>query len=66
MAVSPLDFINRRSGLIYFNHPKITRWVQSVIDYFANEFKWSESEKQKHLTEVNQALKEVVDFGPSL
>jgi glycerol-3-phosphate dehydrogenase len=66
MAISPLDFINRRSGLIYFNHPKIMRWLQSVIDYFANELKWSEAEKQKHLTEANQALKEVVDFAPSL
>jgi len=66
MAVSPLDFINRRSGLIYFNRPKIMRWVQAVIDYFANEFQWSETEKEKHLAHANQALKEVVDFGPAL
>jgi glycerol-3-phosphate dehydrogenase len=66
MAVSPLDFINRRSGLLYFNHPKIMRWLQSVIDYFANELRWSETEKEKHLADANQALKEVVDFGPSL
>lgn len=62
MAIGPLDFINRRSGLLYFNHPKISRWVQPVIDYFAAELQWSETEKIKQLGEVNQALKEVVNF----
>jgi glycerol-3-phosphate dehydrogenase len=62
MAISPLDFINRRSGLLYFNHPKISRWFQAVIDYFAAEFRWSETEKVKHLDEVNQTLKEVVNL----
>ncbi len=62
MAISPLDFINRRSGLLYFNHPKISRWVQPVIDYFAAELQWSETEKIKQLGEVNQALKEIVNF----
>ncbi len=66
MAVNPLDFINRRSGLIYFNHPKIMRWVQPVIDYFVSELQLSEAERDKHLADANQALKEVVDFGPSL
>lgn len=62
MAISPLDFIIRRSGLLYFNHPKISRWVQPVIDYFALQLQWSEIEKEKHLAEVNHALKEVVNF----
>jgi len=62
MAITPLDFINRRSGLLYFNHPKISRWVQPVLDYFAAELRWSEEEKVKQLEEVNQALKEVVYF----
>jgi glycerol-3-phosphate dehydrogenase len=62
MAIVPLDFINRRSGLLYFNHPKILRWVQPVIDYFADEFNWSETEKKNQQAEVHQALKEIINF----
>jgi glycerol-3-phosphate dehydrogenase len=63
MAIKPLDFIIRRSGLLYFNHPKIDRWKQAVIDYFAKELGWTETEKERHWIEVNEALQEVVSFN---
>lgn len=62
MAVTPLDFITRRSGLLYFNHPKISRWVQPVVDYFATEFRWSEGEKEQQLNQVSKALQSVIHF----
>ncbi len=62
MAIVPLDFINRRSGLLFFNHPKISRWVHPVVDYFASEFNWTEEEKKNQELEVHQALKEVINF----
>jgi glycerol-3-phosphate dehydrogenase len=63
MAVKPLDFIIRRSGLLYFNRPKIDRWKQPVIEYFAKEFGWADAEKDKHQTEVEKALQEVISFN---
>jgi glycerol-3-phosphate dehydrogenase len=63
MAIKPLDFIIRRSGLLYFNRPKIDRWKQPVIDYFAKELGWTESEREKHWVEVDNALQEVVSFN---
>jgi len=63
MAIKPLDFIIRRSGLLYFNHPKIDRWKHAVIDYFAQEQGWTESEKETHGIEVDLALQEVVSFN---
>ena len=63
MAIKPLDFIIRRSGLLYFNHPKIDRWKHAVIDYFAKEQGWTEPEKEKHGVEVDLALQEVVSFN---
>jgi len=57
-----LDFINRRSGLLYYNHPKISRWVQPVMDYFANAYNWTEEERKIQEQEVHQALNEVVNF----
>lgn len=62
MAVTPLDFITRRSGLLYFNHPKISRWVQPLVDYFAVEFVWSKEEKEKQLIEVTKTLQSVIHF----
>lgn len=62
MAVTPLDFITRRSGLLYFNHPKISRWVQPVVDYFATEFRWSEEEKEQQFDQVTKALQSVIHF----
>lgn len=62
MAITPLDFINRRSGLLYFNHPKLTRNLQTVIEYFASEFNWSNEEKVKQTQVAEQALAEVIRF----
>ncbi|MBX2916926.1 MAG: glycerol-3-phosphate dehydrogenase/oxidase [Cyclobacteriaceae bacterium] len=62
MAITPLDFINRRSGLLYFNHPKMMRNLQAVIAYFAAEFNWSNEEKTKQTKVAEQALAEVIRF----
>lgn len=62
MAITPLDFINRRSGLLYFNHPKLNRNLQCVIEYFASEFNWSKEEKLKQTQVAEQALTEVIRF----
>ncbi|MBN8575766.1 MAG: glycerol-3-phosphate dehydrogenase/oxidase [Cytophagales bacterium] len=61
-ALFPLDFINRRSGLLFFDLPKINRWVEPVVDFFANEFKWTEQQRTDQLKLVLHALKEVVSF----
>lgn len=62
MAITPLDFINRRSGILYFNHPKIIRNLQPVVTYFAREFKWSDSIRVEQLREAQQAIEEVIRF----
>lgn len=62
MATTPLDFINRRSGILYFNHPKMVRNLQPVVAYFAQEFKWSNDTKAKRAEEAQQALGEVIRF----
>lgn len=63
MAINPLDFIIRRSGLLYFNHPKIDRWKEPVIDYFSQEQSWTELEKKIHKDKVDQTLQEVLSFN---
>jgi glycerol-3-phosphate dehydrogenase len=63
MAVKPLDFIIRRSGLLYFNHPKIERWKQPVVNFFAKEFDWTDAEKKIQRDEVDHALQAVLSFN---
>lgn len=62
MSIYPLDFIIRRSGLLFFNRPKIVRWINPVIDYFAQELQWSAEERAAHLVIVTEALGEVIRF----
>lgn len=62
MVVNPLDFINRRSGLMYFNHPKMMRNLVSVVNFFGDHFGWSEEEKARELATSQRALQEVIDF----
>lgn len=62
MAVTPLDFINRRSGLIYFNHPKISRWINPVVDYFAQHYSWDSAQRENQYQLVQEALREVTNF----
>ena len=62
MSIYPLDFIIRRSGLLFFNRPKIVRWINPVIDYFAQELQWSAEERAAQLAIVTEALEEVIRF----
>lgn len=62
MAVTPLDFIIRRSGLLYFNHPKLARHTDAIVNYFAEVFKWDSETRNKYQQEVQQALEEVIKF----
>ncbi len=62
MAIKPLDFIIRRSGLLYFNRPKVARWAPDIIELFAAERKWSQSDKEHHQAEVAEALHDVINF----
>lgn len=63
MAVTPLDFINRRSGLIYFNHPKISRWINPVVDYFAQHYQWNSAQRENQYQRVQEALRDVTNFA---
>jgi glycerol-3-phosphate dehydrogenase len=62
MSIYPLDFIIRRSGLLFFNRPKIVRWLNPVIDFFAKELRWSQEEHTLQLALVTHALEQVVNF----
>lgn len=63
MALTPVDFINRRSGLLYFNHPKISKYAVQVVHYFAKEFEWNDEKTGEQVLQVNKVLEEVIRFN---
>ncbi|PLS04905.1 glycerol-3-phosphate dehydrogenase/oxidase [Neobacillus cucumis] len=60
MVATPIDFFNRRTGAILFDIQTVKEWKKQVIAYLADRFHWSEQEKYKYLTSVDEALKAVV------
>ncbi|MCW5912142.1 MAG: glycerol-3-phosphate dehydrogenase/oxidase [Cyclobacteriaceae bacterium] len=64
MAITPLDLINRRSGFLYFNRPKMIRHAVAVVDYFGSMNKWDKETIDRYQEQVQHALTEVTRFDP--
>jgi glycerol-3-phosphate dehydrogenase len=62
MALSPCDFVIRRSGLLYFNRPKLERWQEPVLQYFADTFRWSDEQTVRERQRLERELRAVIDF----
>ncbi len=44
MVCKPLDFIERRTGRLYFNIASVKKTDQEILEYFKEKFSWSEEE----------------------
>jgi glycerol-3-phosphate dehydrogenase len=42
MVVTPLDFFTRRTGMLYFNMPRMEKLKAAVLTAFKNYFDWSD------------------------
>lgn len=62
MALTPLDFGIRRSGLLYFNRPKLERWVKPILQYFADARGWSAEETEQERSHFYRELAAVINF----
>ncbi|XJZ28317.1 glycerol-3-phosphate dehydrogenase/oxidase [Bacillota bacterium Lsc_1132] len=60
MTATPIDFFNRRTGKILFDIQTVRKWNSQVIAYMAEKLGWNDSQKQKYVLELNQALKAAV------
>ena len=56
MVVSPLDFYYRRTGDLLFDIETARKTSDSVIQYLAEQFNWTDETIDQHKTELNQAL----------
>ncbi|MFN5169449.1 MAG: glycerol-3-phosphate dehydrogenase/oxidase [Cyclobacteriaceae bacterium] len=65
MAMNPVDFLIRRSALVYFNRPKAQRYSDGVVEYFAEELNWSAEEKERQQHRLRVEMDHVLTFDPT-
>ncbi|WP_409290288.1 glycerol-3-phosphate dehydrogenase/oxidase [Peribacillus sp. SCS-37] len=63
MAVTPVDFFNRRTGYILFDSALVHKWKGAVIDYMGEIFRWNKEEKGSYALELNEAMDEMLPGG---
>lgn len=62
LASLPMDYIERRSGRLYFNMPSILPHLKLILDLFAENLSWSDAQKQEARARVLDAISLVTVF----
>ncbi len=62
LVFKPLDFFNRRTGLLYFNIQRIEPVLDIILEDFKTYFDWNDSQLQSEKADVIKAIQEVSTF----
>jgi len=62
MAMKPLDFIVRRTGILYFYKNRMHNIKEAVLNEFQHQFGWSTEKMQFEGKIVDAAIREVTHF----
>lgn len=62
MVCYPLDFINRRTDLLFFNMPRLLKYKTKLLDYFQKEFKWDLNETTRQKALIDKEIAAVTNF----
>jgi glycerol-3-phosphate dehydrogenase len=62
MAMKPLDFIVRRTGILYFYKNRIHHIKEAILSEFKHQFGWSTENMQFEVEKVETAIREVTHF----
>ena len=62
MIYFPTDFIQRQTGMLWFNRPLCILKKNFIIDIFAIEFKWDEKKISLERMKLDHLLDSVLDF----
>jgi glycerol-3-phosphate dehydrogenase len=62
MAVKPLDFIVRRTGILYFYKNRIATIKQVVMNEFQQLFGWSAERRELEMLNLEAAIRKVTSF----
>lgn len=59
---SAVDFLNRRTGRLYFHIESVKQYAQAVIDSLAKTLEWTPERKTQEKTLLQQAISDVTVF----
>ncbi len=62
MAMKPVDFIVRRTGILYFYKHRISSILETVMSEFGRRFNWSREMLDVERNKVLEAARDVVNF----
>ena len=64
LALYPLDWVERRSGRLYFDMPSIAPVLDEVLEVFAEAYGYTESQRSRERQRVEDAIAWVSTFAP--
>ena len=62
LALYPLDWVERRSGRLYFDMPSIPPVLEEVLDVFAEAYGYSDEDRDRERRRVMEAIEWVSEF----
>ncbi|MBL7858248.1 MAG: glycerol-3-phosphate dehydrogenase/oxidase [Cyclobacteriaceae bacterium] len=65
MVVTLEDFFVRRTGLLYFDLPRVRRWNTEVADEFKSLLGWDETRKQQEVESIGRLAEALTSFNES-
>lgn len=65
LTVKPADFFIRRTGALFFDIHWVHQHKESVIQYMAQEYKWTDKQVEKYTNELEVLLEEAVAPDPT-
>ena len=63
LTQTPMDFIARRSGRLYFEIDTIPRLIDPILEDFRLFFGWTDETLQQHRNKIVQSLEEASNFN---
>ena len=63
MIYTPLDFIERRSGRLYFFSDSIEKYASEILNEFKNHFSWSNEKYEKEKNILFNKLQQIRNFS---
>jgi glycerol-3-phosphate dehydrogenase len=65
LALYPLDWVERRSGRLYFDMPSIEPVLEEVLAVFADAYGYTEEDRTRERKRVLEAIAWVSPFAPA-
>jgi glycerol-3-phosphate dehydrogenase len=61
MAATPVDFFNRRTGMLLFQIAGVRKWKDKVLHYMEDYFEWDEQTTLNRLEELEKEIKNAAE-----